>query len=190
MHQRPRHKLLPLRNIILRTLATAGVMGVAVIAPNTLSLIKHFDRAAVRRKHLYANINQALFRLHAAGLVELSGDRGRRKARLTAAGEKAVEAVYTHEYAIPEPAFWDGKWRLIIFDVREGRRRIRNRLRLMLQGAGFMRLQDSVWIYPYPCDEFVQLVRAHLSSGTGEMLHFTADALEADRKLRDHFNLM
>ena len=76
-----------------------------------------------------------------------------------------------------------------MFDIREKRRKSRSQLRLLLAGAGFLRLQDSVWIYPYPCDEFIGLVRAHLKSGTGEMLSFVAEALESDKRLREHFRL-
>ena len=76
-----------------------------------------------------------------------------------------------------------------MFDIREKRRRTRSKLRQLLAGAGFLRLQDSVWIHPYPCDEFIGLVRAHLKSGTGEMLSFVAEALESDRRLREHFRL-
>jgi DNA-binding transcriptional regulator PaaX len=189
MQKLPKRRNLPLQNILLRTLAVTGLIGVALVAPKTLALIKKLDRAAAHRKNLYANIAQALTRLEHSGLVELSGERGKRQVRITAAGEKMVDAIYAYEYQIPEPVFWDGKWRLVMFDIREKRRKARTKLRLMLAGAGFVRLQDSVWVYPYACDEFVQLVRAHLSSGTGEMLYFVAEALESDRKLRDHFRL-
>ena len=77
-----------------------------------------------------------------------------------------------------------------MFDIREERKQVREQLRILLSGAGFLRIQDSVWIYPYPCDDFIALVRTHLRSGTGEMLSFVAEALEADRKLREHFKLM
>lgn len=78
---------------------------------------------------------------------------------------------------------------MLIFDISERRRRTRNQLRRLLEGAGFIRIQDSVWVYPYACDEFVSLVRAHLKSGVGEMRIFVAKALESDKGLREHFRL-
>ncbi|MBU6323448.1 MAG: CRISPR-associated endonuclease Cas2 [Patescibacteria group bacterium] len=109
--------------------------------------------------------------------------------RLTEKGERSIEKALMREYVIPEQVRWDGKWRILMFDVREKRRRVRAQLRLLLQGAGFVLLQDSVWVHPYPCDEFVALLRAHLKSGVGELRHVTADALEGDRSLREHFRL-
>jgi len=178
-----------MRNLILRTLAVGGVMSVALVAPKTLKLLKLLDRSAVNRKNMYHQISQAIANLENAGMVRTSGKYGKRKVILTEKGRTTIETIYTSEYRIPEPAFWDGKWRIVMFDIREKRRKIRSRLRLLLSSAGFLRLQDSVWVYPHPCDEFIGLVRAHLKSGTGEMLSFVAEALESDRHLREHFRL-
>lgn len=181
---------LPLRNLILRTLAAGGVVSVALVAPNALSLLKKLDRGAVHRKNLNRRITQAITRLEKIGLVRTSGASGRRSIFLTKKGNMMIAAIHASEYRIPEPAFWDGKWRIIMFDISERRRTVRAQLRSLLFGAGFLRLQDSVWVYPYPCEEFVGLIRAHIKSGTGEMLSFVAEALEADKRLRNHFNLL
>jgi DNA-binding transcriptional regulator PaaX len=178
-----------MRNLILRTLAASGVITVALVAPKTLTLLKKLDRGAASRKDLYRRITQAITELERAGMVKTSGQRGRRNIIITGKGRAIIETIYTSEYRIPEPVFWDGKWRVVMFDIRENRRRARSQLRSLLMGAGFLRLQDSVWVHPYPCDEFIGLVRAHLKSGTGEMLSFTAEALESDKKLREHFHL-
>ncbi len=189
MRTETRGRYLPMRNLILRTLAVGGVMSIALVAPKTLTLLKKLDRAAINRKNMYRRITQAIANLEHAGMVRTSGEYGQRRVALTEKGHSTIETIYASEYRIPEPAFWDGKWRVVMFDIREKRRTTRSRLRLLLSGAGFLRLQDSVWVYPYPCDEFVSLIRAHLKSGTGEMLSFVAEALESDRHLREHFRL-
>ena len=53
---------------------------------------------------------------------------------------------------------WDGKWRIIIFDVPEKMRGKRDLLRKELVAFGFMQLQKSVWAYPYKLpEEFIDL---------------------------------
>lgn len=53
---------------------------------------------------------------------------------------------------------WDGKWRIIIFDVPEKLRGKRDFLRKELKEFGFMQLQKSAWVYPYPLpQEFTDL---------------------------------
>ncbi|MBI2025427.1 CRISPR-associated endonuclease Cas2 [Candidatus Kaiserbacteria bacterium] len=189
MRTETRGRYLPMRNLILRTLAMCGVLSVALMAPKALTLLKKLDRGAANRKNLYRRITQAISRLERSGLVRTSGQYASRRVTLTKKGRATINMIYASEYRIPEQAFWDGKWRIVMFDIREKRRKTRSQLRFLLFGAGFLRLQDSVWVYPYPCDEFISLVRAHLKSGTGEMLSFVAEALESDRKLREHFRL-
>jgi phenylacetic acid degradation operon negative regulatory protein len=48
---------------------------------------------------------------------------------------------------------WDGRWRLVLFDVPESRSVARNKLRHFLQSRGFGYLQNSVWITPDPVKE-------------------------------------
>lgn len=45
-----------------------------------------------------------------------------------------------------EPEEWDGKWRVVVFDIPEQKRIIRNLFRRNLKKWGFKHLQKSVWI--------------------------------------------
>jgi phenylacetic acid degradation operon negative regulatory protein len=45
---------------------------------------------------------------------------------------------------------WDGKWRMVLFDVPQSKASDRARLRRSLAGRGFGYLQNSVWITPDP----------------------------------------
>jgi len=184
------NKRIRIQTIVLRTLYAVGAIGTALVAPKMLKLFPAVDRGKKRRKELYIRIDQALYRLKSRDLISFSKIEGRRPiANLTKRGITELEKILLGNYRISEAALWDGKWRIVIFDIRERRRRVRQRLRILLKGAGMIRLQDSVWIYPYPCDEFIELLRAHLASGTGELLYFTTEGLESDRRLREHFSL-
>ena len=186
-------KKIPVRNyrraavqtVLLRTLYVGSMLSVALLAPKLTRILPHPNGGKKHRKELYNRIAHARYTLQQRGLIEETDER----LQLTEKGEIHIARILLREYKVPEPVRWDGKWRLLMFDIHEKRRRVRSRLRKLLQGAGFVRLQDSVWVYPYPCDEFIGLVRAHLKSGTGEMLSFVAEALESDRHLREHFNL-
>lgn len=43
---------------------------------------------------------------------------------------------------------WDGKWRVVTFDINEERKKLREYLRTKLVSLGFGRLQESVYITP------------------------------------------
>jgi phenylacetic acid degradation operon negative regulatory protein len=74
------------------------------------------------------------------------GPGGDRLYRLTEAGR--LEALGGRD---PEACWrrrWDGRWRLILFDVPKAKRGARTRLRRYLRDRGFGYLQNSVWITP------------------------------------------
>ncbi|MBM3879691.1 MAG: hypothetical protein FJ387_08220 [Verrucomicrobia bacterium] len=85
-----------------------------------------------------------------------TGDRLHRlteEGRLQALGGRDPEACWRRR--------WDGRWRLVLFDVPEARSSTRNKLRRYLQSRGFGYLQNSVWITPDP----VHRERAILADG-------------------------
>jgi phenylacetic acid degradation operon negative regulatory protein len=58
---------------------------------------------------------------------------------------------------------WDRKWRIILFDIPESQRTVRQMFRLKLLDFGARMLQSSVWISPYPSvtGKFSQIIEAY-----------------------------
>lgn len=93
-------------------------------------------------------VTDAVQRLVRNGYLSREG-RGRRALyRITRKGENRVrERISIFLMGTPS---WDGKWRIVIFDIEETQRRTRDRLRYLLWSMGFGRLQRSIWISPFP----------------------------------------
>jgi len=93
-----------------------------------------------------AELAQAFKRLRERGLIDFVSDE-KLAYRLTDKGkQKAVwEAVKTDEKK------WDGKWRVVSFDVPEKRRQARDLLRDSLKKWGFTPWQQSVWATKKDC---------------------------------------
>ena len=53
---------------------------------------------------------------------------------------------------------WDGKWRMVAFDIPEKYKRGRDALRDKLKKIGFCELQKSVLITPYDCEKEIGLL--------------------------------
>jgi len=83
---------------------------------------------------------------------------------------------------------WDKRWRMVAFDLPERRRVTRAKLRAMMADVGFIRLQDSVWVYPHDCEEFVALLKAELKIGK-DALYAVVEKIENDKSIRVHFHL-
>lgn len=134
-------------------------------------------------------LRQAVSRLEKKGLVRFQKGSSGWAVRLSPKGEQWVSKLETLErISIKHQKKWDGRWRIVIFDIWESRRLMRDRLRTMLQRAGFYKVQNSVWVYPYDCAELVALLRADMHLGQS-VLYIVADGIEGDAKLREHFDL-
>src|SRR3989344_687845 len=53
---------------------------------------------------------------------------------------------------IKKPIKWDRKWRIVMFDIPEKLKGLRDSLRLHFREIGMIELQKSVLVYPYPCN--------------------------------------
>ena len=53
---------------------------------------------------------------------------------------------------------WDGKWRMVAFDIPQKYKKGRDALREKLKKIGFCGLQKSVFITPYDCKEEIKLL--------------------------------
>ena len=76
---------------------------------------------------------------------------------------------------------WDGKWRIVAFDIPEPKKKYREALRRELAGADYRRLQDSVWIgkHPLPDDVLTFVEECHLTPYVRLFLTATVDRKEA-----------
>lgn len=89
---------------------------------------------------------QALYYLKRRGLAQIEGRGLHQTVKLTKQG--FAEALRSKATAVQKDP-WDGKWRLVIFDIPESERKKRDLLRRILTKIGFLRLQDSVFVSPY-----------------------------------------
>jgi len=77
---------------------------------------------------------------------------------LTENGKKKALAYKIDEMKITEPARWDKKWRLVIFDIPEKKKRAREALREKLKELGFKELQKSVFVHPFESKDEVDFI--------------------------------
>jgi hypothetical protein len=83
---------------------------------------------------------------------------------------------------------WDGKWRIVLFDIPERQKPARDALRDKLKKLGFWELQKSIFVYPFDCENEIEFlveffhIKPHVRYGILESIdnelhikkHFTA----------------
>lgn len=129
---------------------------------------------------------RSLYLLQKRQVIKISEKNGKKFIQLTGKGQ--LETLLA-DVLYKKSAAWDGKWRLILFDIPEGARAKRDHLRYLLLSKGFEPLQKSVFISPHP-----------LSRGAIEYLKKTrlidyirvirADRMDEDFDLRKKFKLV
>lgn len=174
-----------LQAAVLTALAGAGILLVAMVAPNTLQLLGKLGVVA----RLRDQTSSALSRLARRGFVTFENVGGRKYARITEKGKRFL--AYEQQraaLAVTVKRRWDRRFRIVMFDIPERRRSIRIQLRRTMRETGFLRLQDSVWVYPYDCEDFVALLKSDLHLGK-DVLYTVVEKIENDAWIRRHFKL-
>lgn len=177
-----RSKKRHIQDIVLKTVSLAGVIGVGLVAPNVLVAMKKIGLVSYDREK--ESIERSKKALINRGLLELKKD----KLRLTQKGKLYLLRNTFNKNQQKKKPKWDGKWRVLIFDIPENLRFVRDQLRSTLIVIGFKRLQNSVWIYPYNCEDLVNLLKADLEIGK-DLLYMIVDTLEDDESLKIDFGL-
>ena len=77
---------------------------------------------------------------------------------LTKEGEQKALRFKIDEIKIKKPAKWDGEWRIVIFDIPERLKKAREALRNKLTNLGFMKLQESVFVFPHECEDEINFI--------------------------------
>jgi len=169
---------------ILQAVGVAGILVGGAVCPGILRLL----RDVTKKKYAYPSCYRALKLIDKKGWMIVNIIDGKIRVRLTARGRAELLAYEIGQKRLQSTGPWDGKWHVLIFDIEETKKHLREKIRHILRGLGFERLQDSVWVYPFDCREVLGLLRVKYGV-RHEALYLRADALDNDRWLRRHYHL-
>jgi DNA-binding transcriptional regulator PaaX len=88
---------------------------------------------------------------------------------------------------IKRPQRWDKKWRIVLFDIPEEKRKIRDALRKKLKNLGFLEFQKSVFIFPYPCSNEINFVVNFFD--IHNYVYYLEAPISSDFDFREYFKL-
>ena len=127
-------KRIPVGKIILATVAVAGIIAALAVAPAVGPALRVFGLGKGAYPSRY--INDATRRLLQKGLVVFEEREGKRFLRITEKGKRVLRQYQRVGLQQEHTRKWDGKWRLITFDIKEVQRGLRNKLRRELVNLG------------------------------------------------------
>lgn len=176
--------------MVRRILAELLEIGQGIMEDKT-----YFNIMGTRRMGSYADIfgaeerryNRAVTYLKKRKELETVEKNSKLFLKLTKKGK--VRALLHRLYRdYQKKRVWDGKWRLVIWDIPESSAEQRNRFRYLVKDLGFYQLQKSVFITPDPLPmSAVDYLRE------SELLRYIrflkVEKIENDRFLKRYFGI-
>lgn len=83
---------------------------------------------------------------------------------------------------------WDGKWRVVTFDVPEKARYVRDGIRAALRRMEFFEYQKSVFIHPFECQNEIEFITEFYEARPW-VRFMVAESLDNEFHLLAHFDL-
>ena len=173
--------------VILTVIAVAGVLSIALIAPNAMRMFVPMSKQKGRKIYPW-EIERALERLISGGLIERKIKKDGETISLTTLGQNRLRTINLQNARIRTPAKWDKKWRLVFFDIPHARGTQRDRIRKKLKELGFLQIQKSVYLHPYECYGIIQSLQDFYKIKS--YCHYAVvEKIEGSKKYLRHFNL-
>lgn len=120
----------------------------------TYPLYKEVERTLQEARYPRPIVHKTIATLKYRGYLQVRrGERGD-VLILTRKGKDRVRWHLAQALRIKR-GLWDGRWRLILFDIPDTQRREREQFRRALARLGLAKAQESVWASPYPCTQEV-----------------------------------
>lgn len=146
----------PLRRKFLLLLLAGVAFGFSYRPDQQYKIFKELGREW--RKINREKLKQEIRNLYRSRLVnKKENPDGSFTCLLTDKGKIKALTYYFQEMKI-EGTRWDGKWRVVIFDIPEKLKNARDALRRKLKELGFYELQKSVFVFPYDCKDEIDFV--------------------------------
>src|SRR3989344_6132325 len=153
---------------VLKLLATCSILIASVIVPGLpiaagalLKIKKNIDYENSRKEWEKFNLwrlKQVLKRMQNSKYVEIVTQRGVPVVKITDKGKEKL-LKYDLQNLQLDQSKWDGRWRLIIYDVGKDKKRQVDTFRRTLNNLKVLRLQRSVYLTPFKCEDEIEYLK-------------------------------
>ena len=175
------HRLGPVEQEVLESLSAGDLLvGFLCSAMSTRQMYRVAHRRAKRR----FVVRRAIERLSSTGYIDII----RNQAHITLTGRNLLLMSAECLRNSLKTAKWDGKWRIVVFDIPQKHSDARRQIRTILKKAGFRMFQQSVWIFPHECSTLASLLNNNEVLKT-RVVFGVMESIGNDAKFRKAFGL-
>lgn len=143
---------------------------------------KYWDWREFDKERYY----HSLWQLEKQGYIKRYKDSKKNLIELTKIGQAKAVRYAIKDWQIEKPKIWDKKWRIIIFDIPNDKKILREIVRQRLKYWGFHQLQESVFVYPFDCNTEISALKYTYNLGR-YVQYLVVESIETELDLVDLF---
>ncbi|MEK7127175.1 MAG: CRISPR-associated endonuclease Cas2 [Patescibacteria group bacterium] len=178
--------------LILRLLGAETLLTLTSVIPGRGNIWRSIDPLGLQNADWKifntTYLRRTLAKLEKEKAIDIFNKNGNQVVVLTDKGCKKVLEGSVEEMVINKPPVWDHKWRIVLYDIFDKKKNIRDHFRKCLTSAGFFEIQKSVYIHAYPCEKEIEYLKTYLGLA-GEVKVIIAEKIEDDDKFRSYFDV-
>lgn len=172
---------------ILKGLALGGMFCIAASSPYFVrNVLRNYKKWKTYSKRKVAD---TFYNLKRQGLIQIKKRGQQIYISLTEKGKRKAGMFQIDSLKVKKPKRWDGKWRVVIFDISELKKVHREAFRGKLKEIGFYQLQKSVWVHPWDCRAETDLLRDFFGLKEDELRLMVVENMGNDKKIKEFFKL-
>lgn len=153
------------------------------------TIIDSFKKRQSSKKYKQRKVYSTFYNLKKQGCLNIEKKEHQVCISLTEKGKKKADWMQIDDLKINKSKKWDGKWRIVIFDIVQLKTLERNAFRSKIKELGFRPLQKSVWVCPYKCKDEIILLRDFFGLTKKEICLIIAEEIEGENNLMKIFKL-
>ncbi|MFY9492898.1 MAG: CRISPR-associated endonuclease Cas2 [Minisyncoccia bacterium] len=136
------------------------------------------------------SLKRAIKTLYQSRLIETKEHpNGSMTVVLSENGKRKALSYNMDTMTVKKPSTWDGRWRMVMFDIPDKRKKEREVLRSLLKQLGFVQYQESAFIIPYKCKNEIDYVVEFYNLRPHVRL-LEVNSFDDDLAFKKHFGLI
>ncbi len=172
---------------VLHFLAAAGAIGLIFAFPGAAPAIGKLVLG--KDEYVPWKMKKTIGQLEKQNFVTVKENKdGSTTVMITREGLSRALTYRLDTLEIRKPRKWDGKWRVVIFDIPEKYKGLRDIFRSRLRQLDLYLLQESVYVSPYPCFSEIEFLR-ELYGVAFKVRYLLVEKIEGDEQLKSYFSL-
>ncbi|MEK7568933.1 MAG: hypothetical protein AAB497_02370 [Patescibacteria group bacterium] len=170
---------------ILKGLALGGFIVLCFAMPNLAQVVDIFKPRNSRDRY---RVRQALCGLQKKKMVRVISRKGHDVVEITALGKKKVLGYDLEKIKLNPRQKWDGKWRIVMFDIPQTKKRVRDAISFKIKDIGMYPIQKSVFVFPHPCKDEIDFV-GEVFGVRRNIIYIEATHIDGAEKVKRNFGI-